>query len=265
MSLKKIIIFLSIFFVFLISPSVSAQVDSLKIAEFNDWNFKISPFLWYVGINGTIKSPPSPSQLPEFTPPEFDIDISFRELRNSLKFFIMIAGEYNNDRLVVLFGNTTMILEGEAVTPLDLLLQDVNYRFTYAASELSGGYRLIYHDKIDLDVLLGLRMVYTAIKASSRVIGTTFTGERDVFWYDPILGFRFTYIPHYRLMLGAYVDFGPIRSIDSYQVFGQAQYLFSRVFSLSLGYRQYFVNTRNDDSVFKGSMYGPYLKFGFRF
>ena len=246
------------------SSALNAQIDLEKKAEFENWNFRINPFFWYVGINGEIKSPPQPSQLPEVEP-SFKIDIPFNELRNSLKFFLMLSSEYNKNRVIVLFGVTSLILEGDAVTPLDLILQDTSYRFTYLASELSGGYRLIDKEKVKFDALLGLRMLYTRITASSKVVGTTFTGERQVFWYDPILAFRALYIPHYRVEFTAYTDFGPIREVDSYQIFAQGKYLFSKVFNLALGYRQYFANSRRNEAIFKGSLYGPYIKFGFQF
>ena len=264
MASRNLFLILLTIALFFTTINLSAQIDTLKKKEFQEWNFRLDPYLWLVGISGEIQAPPQPSNFPEIDP-VFEIDIPFEELRNSLKFFLMLSSEYQKNRIIVLFGITSLILEGEAITPLELLLQDSTYRFTYLTSELSGGYRLVDREKIKFDAAIGLRMLYTKIAASSKVVGITFEGERQVFWYDPILAFRFLYIPHHRLELTAYTDFGPIRDVDSYQVFAQGKYLFSKLFGVSLGYRRYFANTRRDEAIFKGSLYGPYIKFGFQF
>lgn len=262
-------ILLVVFIATILATTVQAQqTEKVKkdYSKFQNWHFRVSPFLWYLGIKGEIIQPPQPSTLPE-APPSYEIDVGFKEIRNSLKFFIMIGAEYRGKHIVAQANVTSFILEGQAVTPFEIIIQGVNYRLSYLSSEITAGYRILKMKKINLDGLLGLRFINTNISASTNILGITFSGERNVFWYDPIMAFKVKYIPHPKLELSGYVDFGPIRAIDSYQITASVNYLFTKVFHMSLGYRNYFIDSEPDeeDTFFKGRVYGPYLRFGFQF
>ena len=230
--------------------------------------FRISPFFWYLGLKGKIIKPPEPSNLPEYDPPpSYDIDLSFSDISNSIKFFLMLSTQYEGDNFLIKASVTSLVLEGKAITPFELIIKGINYRFSYLTSEISGGYRIIKKEKVNLDALIGVRMLHTKIEGSSNILGTEFSGNRSVFWYDPLFGVQFKYRPIKKVEFSLYGDFGPIRSVDSYQVLAQGSYFFTKVFSMSLGYRDYFINSEKEEkeTIYTGSIYGPYLRFGFEF
>ena len=262
-----------LFFLVLLSiiDTANAQQVNDSISDSskkNAWEFRISPYFWLVGLKGDLIRPPEPSNVPEFDPPpSYGIDLSFKDISNSLKFFLMLSTTYQGENFVVKAGITSLVLEGKAITPFELISKGINYNFTYLTSEISGGYRIIKTEKVNLDGLLGVRMLYTKIEGSSDVLGREFSGNRSVYWYDPIMGVQFKYMPSNKFEFSLYADFGPIKDVSSYQVFGEGAYFFTRVFSMALGYRNYFINSEDDekDTIYTGKVFGPFLRFGFQF
>lgn len=233
-------------FVSIIDTANAQQVnDSISDStKDNPWQFRISPYFWLVGLKGQIIRPPEPSNLPEYNPPpSYDVDLSFKDISNSLQFFLMLSTKYQGEKFVVSAGVTSLILEGEAITPLELISEGIDYNFSYFSSEVSGGYRILKKEKVNLTGFLGVRMLYTKIEGTSNILESEFAGSRSVFWYDPIVGVEFKYMPIKRLEFSLYGDLGPLREVSSYQVFGQGSYLFTSVFSMSLGYRNYYINS----------------------
>ena len=117
----------------------------------NEWHFRISPYFWYLGINGEILRPPQPTQLPIPPPPRFEIDVSFKDIRNSIKSAAMLAGKYRTGRFVTQFNFASLILESEAITPLELLFQDLVLNFSIFTGDLAAGYRIIHERKFEFD------------------------------------------------------------------------------------------------------------------
>lgn len=237
------------------------------VEYYTDYNFKVSPFLWFLGLKGEILAPPIPTNLPEPPPPRYDVDLRFSDLSSSIRFITMMGLDYQAEHFIIRANVTSLILEGEAITPFQLVIEGIDYRFTYLTSEITGGYRILKNPKLDLDVMLGVRMLYTKIKGRTDIAEVTFEGERQVFWWDPILGFQVKYRPHHRVELSAYTDFGPIRNVDSYQIQAQATYHLTKTFSMALGYRNYYINSEAEEkeTIYKGRVYGPFARLGFQF
>lgn len=265
----KVVLFFAAFTLLISNSFAQNTNDSIVSLNLNNnWEFRVSPYFWYLGLKGEIIKPPQPSNIPEFEPsPSLDFDLKFKDINSSIKFFMMLSSKYRIKNFVVSAGITSIILDGKAVTPFELISKGVNYKFNYLTSEISAGYRIIKKQKINLDGSLGVRILYTKIEGSTNILGSSFEGNRSVYWYDPIVGLHFKYFPINRLELSLYSDFGPLKEISSYQILAQGSYFFSKLFNMSLGYRNYFINSENDkkNTIYKGRVYGPYLRFGFQF
>ncbi len=137
-------------FIFLLLHVILPSEGKNKHPEdttWNEWHFRISPYFWYIGINGELLRPSQPEQLPIPPPPEYEIDVGFKEIKNSIKFAAMLAGKYRTGRFVSQFNFASLILESEAITPFELLLEDIVLNFSIFTGDLSGGYRIIYKGK----------------------------------------------------------------------------------------------------------------------
>ena len=124
-----------------------------------------------MGFKGTIYNPRVPTQINELAPPKYDIDVSFRDISANIKFAFMGAGEYRYKRFVTQFNITSLILQGDAITPVDLVLQGLAYRFEYVSGDFSAGYFVVKKPKIEVGVMLGLKFLYTKIGGSGSLIG----------------------------------------------------------------------------------------------
>ena len=249
-----------------ISTSSVAQENK---QELNGWNFRISPYFWFVNFEGTIYKPPVPSNLPHIEPPpEYDIDISFQEVAAHLKFAIMAAGEYRHNRFVTQFNITSVILDGEVVTPIDLIVQNVYLHFGYVSGDLTAGHHFIFNDKLEIAGMGGFKYIHFDLKGSASLLGKVdFEGERDFLWMEPIFATRIKYKPHKRIEIATYSDIGGFLFNDemSWQVIGTANYIVSKWFLFSLGYRLWGVKVNQDEALYNGRIKGMVIRAGFQF
>jgi len=263
--LRKI---LSIYLLLIVALSAQAKNTQPKDSTWNKWHFRVSPYFWLIGFNGTIYRPPQPSALPELPAPEYEIDVGFKDIKNSIKFAAMLAGQYRSKVFVTQFNFASLILESEAITPYELLLQDIVLNLNYFSGDLSAGYRFIRKDKFEFDGLVGLKFIYFKIGGKSKVLGKIpLEGERDHLWLDPVIGTNIIYKPHKRIELAVYGDIGGalLGSKLSYQAIGGVSYLISRTFHISAGYRLWGVEHELDKAIFNGHMKGWLIRFGFQF
>ncbi len=119
-------------------------------------HFRVSPFFWFVGFNGEIYAPPTPSNYPE-TGPSYDVDVSFKEIAADLKFALMLSGEHYEEKWSARLDMSTIILEGDALTPLDSIFTDINYRTGYVAGNLDVGLNFWNEKNFRLDLRAGLK------------------------------------------------------------------------------------------------------------
>ena len=251
----------------LLSVSISSVAQE-KNQEIDQWNFRISPYFWFISIKGTIYRPPVPSQTPELEQPEYDIDISFKEVAAHLKFAIMAAGEYRHNRFVTQFNVASVILDGDAVTPHDFILQDIYLHFGYVSGDLTAGHHFIMNDKLEIAGMAGLKFIYFDIKGSASLVGQVdFAGERDFLWLDPVFGTRIKYKPHKRVELATYSDIGGFISGKelNYQFIGTANYIVSKWFLVSIGYRLWGLKVEEDEALYNGRVKGFVVRLGFQF
>lgn len=234
----------------------------------NNWNYRISPYFWYVGFRGTIYKPPVPTLAPIPPPPKYEIDVGFKDIKNSIKFALMLAGQYRNGHFVAQFNSASLILESEAITPWELVLQNNIIKLNYSSGDLGIGYRIIKHPKFEFDALAVAKFIYFKIGLSTKLGGSIpIEGQRANFWMDPAVGTNIKYIPHRKIEFYAYGDIGStlLNNSLSYQFIGTANYLFTKTFHISLGYRWYTLEFPKDEAIFNGKVNGWLMKIGFQF
>ena len=180
----------------------------------------------------------------------------------------MLAGQYKNEHIVAQFNLSSLILESEAITPWELLLQDNIIYLGYFSGDVGVGYRVIKNPKFEFDALLGLKFIYFKIGLKTNLAGIVqVEGERDNLWVDPVVGMNVKYTPHRKIELAGYADIGPGFSTDiyDYQAILGASYLFTKTFHISLGYRIYALEFPKNEAIFNGIIKGWIMKIGFQF
>ncbi len=262
------IIFFIVIFSFLLSGSSSFAREKQKVdSTWHDWNFRISPYFWYLGFKGTIYRPPYNGNFPE-PEPKYEIDVGFKDIRNSIKFALMLAGQYKGEHIFAQFNLSSLIMESEAITPLELLLQDNILNLVFVAGDAGIGYRIVKNKKFEFNALLGMKFVYFKLGLKTNLAGIVpIEGERDKLWVDPVVGMNVKYMPHRKIEIGGYADIGPAfpDNIFNYQAVFGVSYLFTKTFLISLGYKVYYIEFPTKEAIFNGTINGWIMKIGFQF
>lgn len=235
-------------------------------STWNDWNYRVGAYFWFVGMKGEIIRPPAPSLLP-ILPEKKEIDIKFKDIQNNIKFAAMLTGAYKTDNFIAQFNFTSLVLESEALTPLELILQDNIINLTFISGDLGVGYRIIKRPKFELDGLIGTKYIYFKVGASSKVLGKIeISGEREKFWFDPVLGANILYRPHPRIEIAGFGDFGPYIWDDfTFQYFTYVNFIINKNIFTTLGYRYYYANFPKENAIYNGSFRGAFIRVGAQF
>ncbi|WP_422359826.1 hypothetical protein [Reichenbachiella sp.] len=244
---------------------VAQKQDSTVAKDFNKWDFRISPFFWYIGIEGQVNAPPKPSNLPEIQP-IIDIDLNFKDISHSIKFALMLSGDYRGDWLVSKFNFMSLVLDTDAVTPREILLRDVNLKFHYFSGDLAFGYLFLDRKKLDMEAFVGVKVASIKARVKGTFLVFPVEGERHTIWFDPMIAYRVRYFPIRRLELMGYVDYG-VRfwKHQTYQLNSEAVFHFSKLFYMSLGYRTWGAKADIEDVAYSGRLKGWISRIGFQF
>ena len=137
--------------------------------------------------------------------------------------------------------------------------------FTYIGGDFGIGYRLIKRKRLDVDLLVGgEKFIYFDVGLSTSLLSRRDYGiNRSVLWLDPVLCTNIKYRPHPRWEFVGYADIGPefIDGYSTYQGIGVLNFVVSKHFMLSGGYRYYYVDSEREDVLYRGSIKGILLRF----
>lgn len=263
-TLKSFTIFLVLAFVSLNSFGQINMPEENK----DEWYIRISPHFWFVHLKGEIVGPPIPviPVNPIEPEPKHEIDVTFGELKGSIKFAFMGSGQYVQNRIITRFNVTSLILEADFLTPYDIVLQDVKGRFEYFSGDIGFGYDVLNRPKVSLFVIGGFKFIYMHIGLKTTVLGMyPIEGERSKWFTDNVIGAYFRYRPIKRLELTAYGDIGFLigKEITS-QVIIEANFFITPWFYVAGGYRYWYVNVPKDEAIYNGQITGSVVKIGFQ-
>jgi hypothetical protein len=200
-------------------------------------------------------------------PPKSDIDVGFKEIRSSIKFAMALTGQYRNRHVVAQFHFTSLVMESEAITPYEILLQSSKMSLSYFSGDFGVGYRILKDRKIEWDALLGLKYIYFKVGLATDLLGTyTIEGARDHFWIDPAIATNFKYRPHPRFELVSYGDLGSSFGRDiNYQLLVGVNYIISKHWFATLGYRHIHAEVFDEEAIYNGYIHGMLLRIGAQF
>lgn len=267
---KRIRILIVFFLICVLPQKVISQesIGSNTISEKEDekdWNFQAGPYYWFLGIKGTLNDPPSTEPV-EKEPHE--IDKSYNAIKHSLSFALALNIEYYQRRFTGIINLTAIHLRGDDITPDDLVLLQLFYKWTVIFAEVGGGYRILQNKKFNIDAFLGSKFYYSDITVDGHA--TRFYKiyrERSNLRITPILSARLTYIPFPKLELMTYMEYGIMgwgKERNNQFIF-DAKYSITKWLYLTSGYRYWQITEENDNSLFSGHIYGPYIKTGIQF
>ena len=251
----------------LVSISSFSQINK-SIEKKNEWHIRVSPHFWFVNLKGEIIRPPVPvfPSHPIEPAPKHDIDVTFGELKSSIKFAFMGSGQYVQNRFITRFNIISLVLEADFLTPYEIVLQSSKGRWEYLSGDIGFGYDVLNKPKANLFVLGGLKFVYMYIGLETNVLGHFYVeGERSKWFTDMVIGTYFRYKPLKRVELNAYGDIGVfIGNEITSQLIVEANYFITPWFYVAGGYRYWFINLPKEEAIYNGQIMGSVLKIGFQ-
>lgn len=123
--------------------------DMTKQQQDEGWTGTVAPYLWASGINGE-------SCLFGF-PPQ-DVDVSFSDVLQHLKFGFMGVTEARNGRFTISTDIVYARLNADIDTPRGLLASNIDATVSTFVGTALGGYSLYYQDGANFGLVAGARL-----------------------------------------------------------------------------------------------------------
>ncbi|WP_455379493.1 hypothetical protein [Petrachloros mirabilis] len=257
--------------VMLLSLSTAANAFEPKLDD--DWHFTLVPYLWLPSVNGKMNI-----NLPHGAGSN-DFDVSSSDYMDNFTFAALVAMELEK-------GNWSLFTDFMYMDFSDSNRQvtfpnlpggrvDVSADTGIKALVLEGGpaYSLYRSQDIQFDFLAGVRYVALDTHADLNFSTTLPVGipsrnfSYNLDLVDPIVGIKGRFELGKGWFIPYYFDAGGfgINNEWSWQAYGAIGYHFSKLFSMTLGYRHLQYNFDNDKLLNDFYMSGGQLGFIFRF
>ena len=241
-------------------PSTSAATSESTDAAGSSWEFSATPYIWFSGLSGDI------GVFPALQP--VDVDLSFTDLLDHLKFAATVVMQARKGRFVALADIAYVdIGASENIGIRDPEFLDVELDTSTFMATAAAGYRAVDQGPLFVDLLAGLRV--TSVDTRLELTGplNTVVGESTETWVDPVIAARGHVPIGEKWALALYGDIGGfgVGSDITWQLLGTIQYQLGRSWWLAAGWRQYAIDYEKDGFVFDVSMGGPIIGVSFNF
>ena len=241
------------------------HIGNAKAEEQAGWQYDVTLYGWYAGIDTTFKSPG-----PLGTDDNVKVDAS--DILDNLKMIFMGTAEAHYNRWSIITDVIYMDVGDDATTTLVVGPEPGRAVSAYADVNLTSwvvnagvGYDIAQADWGRLAVVGGVRYLSVDIDSTFGLGGplTVYRSDSDHFW-NGILGIRGQYNVGDKWFLPYYADIGTGDSNITWQLFGGAGYRFGWG-DIMVGYRYLAFDQGNDDIVQDLKMSGPIMGAAFHF
>jgi hypothetical protein len=236
-----------------------AQAQETRATTAGGWNFALTPYIWFAGIEGEVASVSGLSPV--------SVDAGFDDLIENADIAFMLAAEVRRGRFGIVTDLTYLSLSTDGATP-GPVFGDAEVDTSTFFATVAGFYQVVAGERISLDVLAGARVWYvdTEIALSAGLLPARSVQDDEV-WADPLIGLRWHGHLGRGFFLGGAADIGGfgVASDSTWQLLGTLGYQFNDRFSVRAGYRRLEVDYENDGFVWDVEMSGPIVGATFRF
>ena len=247
------------------STLLQAQSDSKDakivipdpVPQENTWEYKIAPYAWLSGIEGTsgVKGI------------EAAVDMPLDDILDILEFAGYLAFEANKgnwgcyaDLQYIKLSGGDSVLRGPIKADVEMNLEQFHM-------ELGVKYRIYHNENTTIRLIAGVQYTYFALdmKIEGNRISTSADGSED--WVDPTVGITFDH--RFTEKWGAHLTgqvggFG-VSSDFTWQVLAGVGYAISDNWNLIGGWRHQYIDYENDGFVYDLDIGGPILGATYQF
>ena len=222
----------------------------------NGWEFGVTPYLWATALSGDVALARGET---------VDIDTSFKDILDHLKFTAMVAMDARNDRFVLLGDIVYLSVGIEETGPLGFVEAKVDPSIFIGT--LAAGYRVVDQGPLFLDLFAGGRYTSTDVEVELSGPRQTVSRDKSESYFSPVVGARV------RMPLGtgwAFALYGDLAGFGvtsdlTWQLMGTIQYDLNEHWRLAAGYRHVSVKSDEQNFDLDLSMSGPIFGVSYRF
>ena len=230
----------------------TAKSTPIEIVDDSGWEFKVSPYLWLSGIDGTVGL----GGLPPVA-----VDADFSDIWNNLDFAGFISFEANKGKWKTFTDFQYVKLGSKATGPLGGSLElDVEQ----VRLELGLGYEVYSGENTQVTTYVAAMYNYVSneLSLAGNSVDTASQG-----WVDPAIGVKITHQFSEKWsgkVTGEYGGFG-IESDETWQALAMLGYQLNPKWSLIGGYRYQSIDYNKNDFLYDTNTSGPFLGASYKF
>jgi hypothetical protein len=223
-------------------------------ADDDHWHFAISPYLWFAGVNGTVGA--------------LDRTVGFHasigDVLSKFNIGLMGLAEARKNRFLVPIDFMWIKLSDDRGLPLSPFpgITSIKVKVTQTVLTPKTGYRVLDHEKLKADAVVGIRYWHLAQNLSLQPSGLLSNSSQSANWVDVVGGARFIMPLSPKAVFTVMGDAGGGGANVDYQVVGVLGYKIKPSVILQAGWRYLDVNYRPSGTfrfVYDAAQSGPLL------
>jgi hypothetical protein len=240
------------------------SADASPIPKVSDeWRFEVTPYLWGVGIKGTVNLNNDLAK---------SADMSTSNVLGDLKSGAMIAAEAHKGKWGIMGDLVSATLQNSGSVPVEGGLATVADKVTVQQTILTGAFTYTLANTKDayVDALLGVRAIDVTATLNGSLDGTPDKKSisKKTSTVDPIIGAKGRYrIADSTWYIPFYGDIGSGGGTTdlTWQVMAGIGKTFNKMVDASLTYRALYYDMKDGGVLQKTTMLGPQVAVTFKF
>jgi hypothetical protein len=214
------------------APKAPASAD-------DNWHFAISPYLWFAGVHGTVGARGHTAS----------VHASAGDVLSKFNIGLMGAVEARKKRFLLPVDFMWIKLSDDKALPQinNPNATSIKAKMTSTILSPKAGYRLVDHEKLQADALVGIRYWHLGTNLTLEPIGLG-TATQSANWVDVVAGAKFALPLSPKAVFTVLGDAGGGGASLDYQVAGLLGYRIKPTVMLQAGWRYLDVNYRPSSS-----------------
>ncbi len=201
-------------------------------ADDDGWHFAVSPYLWFPGLYGTTGA----------LGHNASVHADPGQILSHFHIGLMGNVEARKGHFVMPVDFFWVKLQADRGLPLEQDLSSIQVKVTETIFTPKVGYRIVDHEKVKIDALIGLRYWHLGQNLSFQPSGLLSNYSQAANWVDGLAGMKFEFALSPKTLVTVAGDAGGGGAAVDYQVVGVLGYRIGKKCILQAGYRYLDVN-----------------------
>jgi hypothetical protein len=205
-------------------------------ADDDGWHFAVSPYLWFPGMSGTVGA----------LGHNASVHASPGDILSHFHIGLMGAVEVRKNRFVIPIDFMWVKLQADRGLPFEPDLSSIQVKVTQTILTPKVGYRIVDHERVKVDALVGFRYWHLGQNLSFEPSGILSNYSQSANWVDAVAGGKIQFALSQKALVTVLGDAGGGGANLDYQAAGILGYRVGKKCILQAGWRYLYVNYRTN-------------------